>query len=361
MLCIKLSNSLSFECSNDRFDQASVMEITPARRPVISVSSNPTVSCNLAGANVTVNRTGTTLAGPSNAHLPGRVLVTPLSSTASSFHNIIIKKILLKAVTKSSKKDPKTFMLRDVNINSIVTCDQLKQLIKSQLSRDLVKEFDVGYYDGSTVVSIRSAQDLGEIWSDLKRGSKVILWCDGLREFKTSSSRKRKRLQSSESESEDESRCKSGKKKSSVSSERESKVEEAVKTLQESHGNKYTQIQYRIWAEMYTSGFHKSLQDPPTNSMFVKAGNGEKPTKGKGMAISEAFIQMARDISTALSPASASCGKPPPTSSPGRLIDARSKCYKQLSELHNLKSSGILSEEEYLVEKSAVMANLKLL
>ena len=121
MLCIRLSNSLSFECSNDRFDQASVMEITPARRPVISVSSNPTVSCNLAGANVTVNLTGTpsTLAGPSNAHLPGRVLVTPLSSTASSFHNIIIKKILLKAVTKSSKKDPKTLMLRDVNINNM--------------------------------------------------------------------------------------------------------------------------------------------------------------------------------------------------------------------------------------------------
>ena len=69
---------------------------------------------------------------------------------------------------------------------------------------------------------------------------------------------------------------------------------------------------------------------------------------------------MAKGISTVLSPASASCGKPQPASSPERLIDARSKCYKQLSEPYNLKSSGIFSEE-YLVEKSAVMANLKLL
>ena len=78
--------------------------------------------------------------------------------------------------------------------------------------------------------------------------------------------------------------------------------------------------------------------------MFVKTGNA---AKGKGTAISKAFTQMAREISTVLSPASAP--------------DARSKSYKQLSELHNLKSLGILTEEEYLAEKSAVMANLKLL
>ena len=132
--------------------------MSPAQRPVISVSSNPTVSCNLAGAKITVNsvRNPSTSAGPSNAHLPGRVLITPLSFTASSSHNAIKKK-LLKAVTKSSKKDPKSFMLRDVNIKSIVTYDQLKQLIMTQLSRDNIKEFDVGYYDGSTVVSIRCA------------------------------------------------------------------------------------------------------------------------------------------------------------------------------------------------------------
>ena len=195
----------------------------------------------------------------------------------------------------------------------------------------------------------------------MKRGGKVILWCDGLREAKTSNSRKRKRQDSDDFESDEDSQRKSSKKKTSQP-EREKRVEEAVKMLQELHGTKYTQIQYRIWAEMNTSNYHQSLETPPTNSMFVRAGNSEKPNKGKGKdaSMTEAFTQMAKEISNALSPATTPRARPQ-VSSPGRLIDDRSKCYKQLNELNNLKSSGILSEEEYQSEKGAVMANLKLL
>jgi hypothetical protein len=39
-----------------------------------------------------------------------------------------------------------------------------------------------------------------------------------------------------------------------------------------------------------------------------------------------------------------------------KTIDTRSKCYKQLSEL---KSAGVLTEEEYQSEKEAIMATLK--
>ncbi len=88
----------------------------------------------------------------------------------------------VKSTPKSSKKDPKTFVLRDVNVSSIITCDKLKDLIRSQLKDDVVRDFGVGYYQGSTVVSIRSAQDLKEIWQEVKKGVKVILWCDGLRD-----------------------------------------------------------------------------------------------------------------------------------------------------------------------------------
>ena len=44
---------------------------------------------------------------------------------------------------------------------------------------------------------------------------------------------------------------------------------------------------------------------------------------------------------------------------PAKNIDSRSKCYKQLSEFSNLRENGILSNEEYMLEKSAVMAVLK--
>ena len=41
---------------------------------------------------------------------------------------------------------------------------------------------------------------------------------------------------------------------------------------------------------------------------------------------------------------------------PARIIDNRSKCYKQLGEL---KESGLLSEAEYTTERAAIMSTLK--
>ena len=45
--------------------------------------------------------------------------------------------------------------------------------------------------------------------------------------------------------------------------------------------------------------------------------------------------------------------------SPVRAIENRSKLYKQLNELSNLKSSGVLSDQEYLSEKQAIMTFLQ--
>lgn len=66
----------------------------------------------------------------------GRVLITQLASRTPECHEI--SKIMLKAVvgkikssSKSSKKDPKTFVLRDVSVSSMTTCDKLKDLIRS--------------------------------------------------------------------------------------------------------------------------------------------------------------------------------------------------------------------------------------
>ena len=50
----------------------------------------------------------------------------------------------------------------------------------------------MGYYQSSTVVSIRSYQDLAEVWNDLKAGKKVMLWCDGLKGEEGGKTKKRK-------------------------------------------------------------------------------------------------------------------------------------------------------------------------
>ena len=65
-----------------------------------------------------------------------------------------------------------------------------------------------------------------------------------------------------------------------------------------------------------------------------------------------ALTEVATAIASALSPHG---------SSPAKLIEGRSKCYKQLSELNNLKASGIISNEEYLTEKESIMAILNTL
>ena len=54
----------------------------------------------------------------------------------------------------------KTFTLCDVNVSQVITCDQLKWVIKLQLAGDVTDDFDVGYYQATTVVSIRSPQDV---------------------------------------------------------------------------------------------------------------------------------------------------------------------------------------------------------
>ena len=73
--------------------------------------------------------------------------------------------------------------------------------------------------------------------------------------------------------------------------------------------------------------------------------------------MSEAITHATVALSSALTPkASVPVSQ---GASPAKNIDSRSKYYKQLSELSNLRENGILSNEEYVLEKSAVMAVLK--
>ena len=75
----------------------------------------------------------------------------------------------------------------------MITRDQLKQVIKLQLAGDVTDDFDVGYYQATTVASIRSTLDVIEVWNDVKKGVKVVLWCDGLKESNLTKAKSRKR------------------------------------------------------------------------------------------------------------------------------------------------------------------------
>lgn len=270
-------------------------------------------------------------------------------------------RILLKAVHKGNKKGTKTFTLRNIDPTVCSSPGSLKGVIRKQLEGDITtEEFDVGFVEGTNVVRIRSSEDLAEFWSDLKKpGTKLFLWCDGLIEDRPVSSRKRDCSGDIDSDSELEQLRPTAGKKRSVATDREDKVQEALTALKEKHSSQYTPMQLRIWAEMVAGGIYSSFDEPPNTSMFVRAGGGT-PCKRKQQdsPMVHALNEVATVLTTALSPRA---GANPPTaiSSPAKVIESRSKLYKQLSDLQALRTSGVLTEEEYEAEKEVIMELLK--
>ena len=97
-----------------------------------------------------------------------------------------------------------------------------------------------------------------------------------------------------------------------------------------------------------------STDEPPcNNSMFQRAGGGSSSKKKQDQGEPHVAQAVATTLTQALSRTPS--GQGGSTSSPARLIDSRSKLYKQLSELQNLKSAGILTESEYSAEKETIM------
>ena len=127
--------------------------------------------------------------------------------------------------------------------------------------------------------------------------------------------------------------------------------------FKELHGQQYTPMQYRIWGEMIVGGLYSSKNECPSTSMFSRAGRKEPPKKKSDVA--EGLGEVAKHVSAAFSGAI-----PSARSSSGNIanqaksMDNRSKCCKQLGKLNDLRSAGVLTEEEYQSEE-AIMATLK--
>ena len=103
---------------------------------------------------------------------------------------------------------------------------------------------------------------------------------------------------------------------------------------------------------MIIGGLHKSTNTAPSNPLFLRAGgNYPKKPVSSGDMLTQAVTNTASAL-VKLRPT------PNPSSvvhSPAKVIDGRSKCYRQLSELKSLVESGLLSDEEYQVEHEAIM------
>ena len=90
------------------------------------------------------------------------------------------------------------------------------------------------------------------------------------------------------------------------------------------------------------------VTDALLTSMFVRCGGGDTSSSKKGSEGVGAVVDAVQQLGVAMKTSSSG-------SSPAKVIDSRSKCYKQLGELKSLKDSDLLSEEEYVRERQAIM------
>ena len=199
-------------------------------------------------------------------------------------------------------------------------------------------------------MSIRSNEDLAEIWDQLQKGKNIVLWCDGMVLAKANQKRSSEFIDSDD-DMEIEKRSKKKKKDDSIIEER---VEEMTQKLKAKHGDTaFTQMQYKIWSEMIVGGIHPSQNEHPETTMFDRCGGSVNAKKRSSSVVVKAIDKLSDALSPKQSPGSLQ------GHSPARVIENRSRCYKQLTELNNLQVNGILTSEEYLSEREAVMTSLK--
>ena len=108
-------------------------------------------------------------------------------------------------------------------------------------------------------------------------------------------------------------------------------------------------MQYCVWAEMYLGGVHPSLDTAPTSTMFNRAG-GDGSVKRKTGYTSEVVTAISNPtlaLSSRLIPSSSGSST---VSSPAKMIDNCTNCYKQLADLQSLFKNSVLSKEEYDAE-----------
>jgi len=101
---------------------------------------------------------------------------------------------------------------------------------------------------------------------------------------------------------------------------------------------------------MISGGVHRSMTDPPKTAMINRCG---EVSNKKGLTVKETMADAVQQLACAI--ATPNAGKST------NHIDSRSKCYQQLTELKNLKDTGVLSDNEFKDERDAILKVLKTL
>lgn len=153
---------------------------------------------------------------------------------------------MVRVINPQRKKCYETYLLHDITKEMVRTPLQLKKELVRLLNsaENLVSPESIGYMKGSAKLSIRSCDDIEDIWASVSKGEKITLWC-----YKAIESIADDAIGS---DSNDISRKSKGKRKCKVFAmeEKNERIEAIITSLCEKHAMAYTIIQYRLWVEM---------------------------------------------------------------------------------------------------------------
>ena len=105
-------------------------------------------------------------------------------------------------------------------------------------------------------------------------------------------------------------------------------VDGLIDELREKHGQSFSSLQYRVWAETIAGGNHSSLEKPPKGSYYKK-----------------------KDVSSPVR----SVDKPPTVLTPVRAAELRTTYIKQIKDLHSLLDIGAIAESDFQKQKQSLL------
>ena len=144
-----------------------------------------------------------------------------------------------------------------------------------------------------------------------------------------------------------------------ASEERKIQAKEYEQKLMETHKDKWTSFQYKLWAEMLVCGTHTSVEDPPSASMFSRdTKRSSNPTLNDSVV--KGMMTAMNSLCQALVPKeTSSVEKRTLLSSPMKKAELRGTYMKQLNELRQPHDSGILDQEEYEEQRSDLVGLMR--
>ncbi len=192
----------------------------------------------------------------------------------------------------------------------------------------------------------------------------LLLWCDGNSEdIETPKSKRKKKEEVFLSKRED----------------KENKMEELAEELKELNGDKFSEMQYRLWARMIVNGIHSSKETPPQIPLITgvtpkrrnKFDEERKFLQESIVSTAAAVVKAVNNGSTIVqSPSIQQTVQDPSTDpstslnsqlgvSPAKAAEIRGKSFGQLSVLKQLYDDNVLTQEEFQDQKNVILSHLK--